>query len=324
MSKLTNNTREEDLDLVHRILSGDENAWANFVDCYTDWVFYTANQWTIRPGQAQKWNELRIFKKRESDRKYTYSEEALDVYIWIMDQLRKKLNNYTGKSALSTYVWALLHSRYLFVDFLRWKYGDPRKIPNALKSASRKEKKVFILLRMRKSMEQVAMEMKTSIQEAEALSKEVVEILRKAGLEDMVLPTVVTELSEDLVNSLKLPETNWENRMALREIYSHFGSALNQLSIEEQGLLRLAYNIDLNSKGILDYYQQIGGDFPGEMHPDTIKPKEINSLLLKLIKKITDILSQQCKNMNNVKISEPIVSLLLKEIGIPEEENWPF
>ncbi|MFQ5753226.1 MAG: hypothetical protein ACE5HI_14635, partial [bacterium] len=96
--KEENKLKNEDAKaFVRRILKGDEQTWAEFVDRFTDWVFYTTNKWTDRPGSVTEWTERRVVQNRSSGKEYSYTEEALDTYLWILEQLRKKLKLYTGK-----------------------------------------------------------------------------------------------------------------------------------------------------------------------------------------------------------------------------------
>ena len=76
----------DDKKFVRRILKGDEQAWSEFVNLYTDWIFYTAYQWTKRSCSASDWQVGRVTIDKNTGKRYAYPEETHDVYIWIMEQ----------------------------------------------------------------------------------------------------------------------------------------------------------------------------------------------------------------------------------------------
>jgi len=223
--KADNQKNSDDKKFVRHILKGDQQAWSDFVNLYTDWVFYTAYQWTKRSCSALDWQAKRVMVNPKTGKKYAYPEETHDVYIWLFKQLQIKLKFYTGdfKVSLSEYVWTVLHSHNFFVDFLRWKYGDPRKIPKALQDAPAEQQQVFVLMRMRKGIEQIAAEVKISIAEAEEIAESVLEKLIKAGLQDMVVTPIAQELKEEVMNVTSKPaKSNTEDYMLLYKVWVEY------------------------------------------------------------------------------------------------------
>ena len=132
MDKADKNALEMDARLVDDVAKGDALAWEEFVRRYTGWVLYGAGRWCERhcPHRFSdvecgvKSLSLRVAGKGAAP-KGDECDEGMDTYIWIMEQLRKRIMRYTGRnsSRLSTFVWRVLNSRELYVDWLRWKYG---------------------------------------------------------------------------------------------------------------------------------------------------------------------------------------------------------
>ena len=123
---------ERDAKLIRSIADGDDDAWAIFVEQFTDWTLYKAKEWCTghcryRAGgyfcglaslQIQRNGNTPVTDLPECD-------EGLDTYIWLFEQLKRKTKKYSGKNdcLLSTYVWTILNSRELHIDWLRWRYG---------------------------------------------------------------------------------------------------------------------------------------------------------------------------------------------------------
>ncbi|MBI3794943.1 MAG: hypothetical protein HY280_09495 [Nitrospinae bacterium] len=130
---------EKDALLVDGIAKGDALAWEEFVRRYTGWVLYRSARWCEKhcpykgSGRACgiKSVSMRMaeieepLKTRWSHSRAGECDEGMDTYIWILEQLEKRIMRYSGRnsSRLSTFVWAVLNSKEFYVDWLRWKYG---------------------------------------------------------------------------------------------------------------------------------------------------------------------------------------------------------
>ena len=120
------------LELVSKISGGDEDAWSAFVEQFTGWVLYKSREWCVKHCQCASGSyfcgltslSLQIDGRRvKTD--LPECDEGLDTYIWLFGQLRRRIRKYTGKNdcLLSTFVWTILNSREIYIDWLRWKYG---------------------------------------------------------------------------------------------------------------------------------------------------------------------------------------------------------
>lgn len=121
-----------DLELVLKISANDDKGWELFVEKFTDWVLYKSKEWCAshcRYSAGQYFCGLTSLslqrEGREIHTELPECDDGLDTYIWIFDQLRRRVKKYTGKNncLLSTFVWTILNSRELYIDWLRWKYG---------------------------------------------------------------------------------------------------------------------------------------------------------------------------------------------------------
>ncbi|MBI4665756.1 MAG: hypothetical protein HY751_05015 [Nitrospinae bacterium] len=123
---------EQDLILVRRVSEGDGEALRSFVETHTRWALYKTREWCVEhcPHRAGgvfcglTGLSLRLNGKIPQNR-LEECDEGMDTYLWIFDQLKRKLKTYTGRNGclLSTYVWTILNSREFYIDWLRWKYG---------------------------------------------------------------------------------------------------------------------------------------------------------------------------------------------------------
>lgn len=121
-----------DIELVAKIVEDDSDAWAIFVERHTDWVLYKAREWCIGHCQhhagtyfcgLQSLSIQRSGNTPQSD--LPECDEGMDTYIWIFEQLKRRIKKYSGKNdcLLSTFVWTILNAKEFHIDWLRWKYG---------------------------------------------------------------------------------------------------------------------------------------------------------------------------------------------------------
>jgi hypothetical protein len=310
---------ESDKEFVARILAGDEKAWAEFVERYTDWVFYKANKW-VRREALQSREKKRKLRNLKSEKEYEYSEAALAVYLWLFQQLRNKLRAYTGKGAyenkasasLSTYVWAVLNSNYLFIDYLKWR---PGYLPKAIQKCAANEQKIFIALRMNSPVDQIAMELRLSVQEVLEMKDRLLEKLAMAGQQDLLLPCTETELSDDIPE----PEANLteDEQVLLKKVVARYSKSVEQLSSEEIRLLQLFYNEELSAKDILEAYKRIDLDLP--VIGKAIKTATFNDVhdsLDRIRAKLLKRFQHACRDLPEAKVTRDTVKTYLEQLGV--------
>ncbi|MBF0170540.1 MAG: hypothetical protein HQK87_05560, partial [Nitrospinae bacterium] len=103
-----------------------------FVELFTDWVLYKAREWCVGhcPHHAGSYRcglvSLRILREGGTvGGGMPECDDGLDTYVWLFEQLKRRVKKYAGKNGclLSTYVWTILNSRELYIDWLRNRYG---------------------------------------------------------------------------------------------------------------------------------------------------------------------------------------------------------
>ncbi len=123
---------EKDLQLVADIYADDGDAWELFVERFTDWVLYKSKEWCTAHCDCSAGTSfcglLSLKLQREGKRVHSdlpECDEGLDTYIWVFGQLKNRIRKYSGKNQclLSTFVWTILNSKEIHIDWLRWKYG---------------------------------------------------------------------------------------------------------------------------------------------------------------------------------------------------------
>ncbi len=123
---------EADRKLVFQISSNNGKAWESFVERFTDWVLYKSKEWCMGHCQysaGQYFCGLTHLSMQRKGKTMASTlpecDEGMDTYIWLFEQLKRRVQKYSGKNKclLSTFVWTILNSRELYIDWLRWKYG---------------------------------------------------------------------------------------------------------------------------------------------------------------------------------------------------------
>jgi hypothetical protein len=307
---------ESDQEFVNRILRGEQQAWAEFVDRFTDWVFYKANRWTRRETFASR-EETHKRRYIKSEKAREYSEAAVDAYIWIFQQLRNKLRAYSGKAALSTYVWAVLNAKYLLVDFLRWRYDNPSYLPKAIQVCAEIEQKVFAGLRARKPLEQIAAQLALPVEQVEKIQETLIEKLIAAGQEDLLLRPVEIELSDELKKILApRPEVSGEERLLLEKVAARFAKSLERLSPEDIRLLQMFYNEELTANEILAAYQRLNMSLPSRKAITESTPKDVFKAIERIKARLLPLFQAECRDLREAIIDSDTVNTFLDQLGV--------
>ncbi len=132
VSKTIPDKVQRDIEIVGKIVADDEKAWEKFVESYTDWTLYKAKEWCVKhcgySAGTYFCGLLSLSIQRGGGSPSSMlpeCDEGMDTYIWIFEQLKRRIKKYSGKNncLLSTFVWTILNSREFYIDWLRWKYG---------------------------------------------------------------------------------------------------------------------------------------------------------------------------------------------------------
>lgn len=111
-----------DLQLVQAIARGEGQAWNTFIQRYGDLVMSAVVSWcetNNRVPESQYTSVLRLIRGNlpEPAEERDMDREGLFVYRYALDELRKRLPRYQGKSSLATFLRLELRDiRHLYMD----------------------------------------------------------------------------------------------------------------------------------------------------------------------------------------------------------------
>lgn len=182
------------------------------------------------------------------------TDEISDTYLWLMKQLVKKCCKYEGKNnaSLSTYLIAVLNSKFTFNDWLKWKYGGTTYIPKCLQHLKNPHQEIFISLRRGKNEIQIADERGIPLEKVKEHKKEIETILDKNNLIDMIEEPVFKNF-DDLKHYLENGTLKPEQTVIINEVIEVVTEALGTLHVYEKRLLLLYWAKGLSSKEIIRF-----------------------------------------------------------------------
>ena len=130
---LNGNSSGEDIEFVQQVLSGNDDACMEFVNKYTEWVLFKIYELMKAHCHYTAKNKIcsllllqRNIKGGDSLPKYeSQCDDCMDSYIWFFEYIKTKLKSYKGinNCSLKTFVWSIINSHSMYIDWLRWKYG---------------------------------------------------------------------------------------------------------------------------------------------------------------------------------------------------------
>lgn len=174
---MVNNNREDELNLVRKIKEGNDKAWKEFVSNYSNLIFSAIRQW-CQPYcrkfyQGCPWNMSSSFQGDTCN-------EVMDMYLFSLEAISKRIVKFRGESRLSTFTVASM--KYIKLDYFREKYGR-LQIPLAVKKGSKISQEVYKLLCRGKEKEDIASQLNISPEEVKEIEKGIREKLRQKGQE---------------------------------------------------------------------------------------------------------------------------------------------
>lgn len=190
-----------DLKWVSRILSGDPEAWNQFVLKFTDRIWRRAWQLCSEACTYNKAAVHCVFHALANNRVQSLSDnrvgcdEGLEIYAFTFDYFFNnkkntgKLKNYDGRSSLETFVASVLHGT-LRVDWIRHKRKirvDQITRPPEIKELPESDGKVFEQMVMQRSPEVIARNLSMTFSEVEASQTRITHALVAKGNLHLVL-----------------------------------------------------------------------------------------------------------------------------------------
>ena len=255
--------REEELKLIKAIKNGDKASWEHFVSNYSDVIFNSIRHW-CQPYCRKShqiylcpWN---LNSKTIASKKETCGD-VIDMYIFSLDALRKRITRFRGESRLSTFIVASL--RYVKLDYFRNKYGR-LQLPLVIKKTPKIMHEVYKLLCKGKDKDYIAAMLDISADEVKDLEFKIRKKLREKGQEWQHLdgwialkrePTpLVNENGDDIIDQtpIHLDITPEE-----REVASYMIDAMKDLSPVKKRLLQLRFQQKLSVSEISSMTEEL-------------------------------------------------------------------
>jgi len=287
---------QKDKEFVDQILKGKEEAWHQFVERFSDAVFYIARKWTYLDCKYADKSDMRKDINPSTGKLISWCDDTIGAYLWLLDQLRNKLETYEGRISLEDFVWSKINSPNLLTDYLRHIYGRLDVFPNIIKKEDELVQIILKLMRMNKSDEQILRilrikyNIEMTIEKLWKIKNHILELLNKVGLKYLVIDDVNIPLGEALITASAFSSTkNYEDRMLL---YLTLLECLEKLDSEEKDILDLIFRLELTAKQIVELYQLTNKKLLGRIESKDIKPNNIYSIRDNSLKKLHDCITQ--------------------------------
>ncbi len=299
-----------DLDFVGRILRDDESAWSDFVNNYTKNIFLRAKSWTKKSNYKPDIDK-RSYPLEGSQNEIIYTDETIDAYLWILEQLKKnKLKAYKGIAPLEHYINSILADKRFMIECIR-KLKGRIKIPKCLQHSSELYKKIFTLMTQDKHEGQIASILNMSFEKVSEIKNEIRDVLRKNGKEDMVIKPVLNDIDDEiLTNNDKQIFNSIEDEI---DIKKEINKATSELKSDERLLLKFYFSDKLSVKQILQSYIEIERSLLDKINPKNIDKKDFLNIIDSIIDKIKQKLQDKHREIKNIKNLNHILEILLNK-----------
>jgi DNA-directed RNA polymerase specialized sigma subunit len=253
------NNREEELKLVRKIKEGNDEAWKNFVLNYSNLIFSAIRQW-CQP-YCRKFYHGCPWNISSSSFQGDTCNEVMDMYLFSLEAISKRIVKFRGESRLSTFTIASM--KYIKLDYFREKYGR-LQIPLVIKKGSKISHDVYKLLCRGKEKEDIAGKLNISLEEVKKMEKEIREKLREKGQEWEHLDgwialksepqPIIIEGDDDIIDVTPPYEDISPEE---REISECLIKALEKLSPVQKRLLQLRFQKRLSVGDIASKYLRV-------------------------------------------------------------------
>lgn len=306
--------------LAQRIRAGDKAAWEEFVNRFTDWVFYCALKFTENDMRYATDDEKLAFPYEVDGKRFYYTEETQEAYLWIFKRLEKKLESYKGDIPLSVFVWCILNTKqsphFLRSEYFKWRYGNANYIPRILQDRPEMMQEVFKLKRRQKTTHQIAKHLEIEEEQVIEYLEKILQLLDKVGLKYLLEPHKYVQLNPDIYD----PPGDYQlDALAIfNDLKDKFKKCLKMLSEEKSCLLRLFYADGLSAKEILDQNVRAKCDSSQQNAAEAkyASEKDVYNALNEARKKLLIYFKKECTDARDYTASQQIVKIFLSQLGV--------
>lgn len=334
-----------DVNWVRQIIAGNSAAWNRFVEQYSDRIW--RRSWQLCHEACPYKRSGNVFCVFHALSKSTVQsvnddrpgcDEGLEIYAFIFDYFYNhkkntgKLKNYDGRSALDTFVGAVLHG-HLRTDWIRHKRKmriDQITYPEEIQRLPRLEQKVFEQMLMQRSTETIARNVGSRVEEVERSQRRVTHALLSNGNLHLILRNPEEGMDDSLQqrkdsNAPRVLNMEW----AINMLWECICAVIKELPEEHKILLDMAFDQELGAKSMLDRTIQLRLKLPvsprsGKMTIHTIYQsidaimKQVGVLLIEQYPNEVDQARQWLgqSDEDRAGISAKGLKALLKEMGL--------
>jgi hypothetical protein len=302
-----------ELELARRICQKHEPEWSRFVQEYTDKVFFLANTWTKKEKRTEYYST-----RSRSGKRYFYTEESVDTWIWVFEQLQKKSCHFKarGKAQFKTYIRVVVASRYLYLDWLEWRYGKTRRSPIALKSLDEVSKRVFTALRRRKSDEVICHDLAISRDQLIIIKDQIFSLLKSKGLLDLIQKPVEVDDSE-IISNARSENMGSDEQFDMENFLDAMAKVVSRLEVWERRLLIMFYDLDMSAEQIVEFCKTRGETGMPADRATTLTPRRLYDLLDEIIQKLYLLFTdEQPRLSKELSVDSKSVRMVFQELGV--------
>jgi len=178
------------------------------------------------------------------------NDDIMDAYLWLVKYVAKKCCYYKGEknARLNTYIHFILGAKYKQVraGWLAHKYGDIRYIPSCISKLSGNHEKIFRLLKRYQDKDIAKQNADCSSEDFDQLSFDIGKTLIKEGKIDLIYPSLMIELNDNI------PQSNKDGPL---ELIKKFKLLIKNLDDIDYELFRMKYWDEYSVREIIEYYQ---------------------------------------------------------------------
>lgn len=321
MNKLTSDESKTapDKEFVKQVLADHKEETARFVDRYTDMVLYRVKKWDGRycPYPTNQCLLTRMYHERKGHRwsgEASSCDNCMDSYLWLFDQLKLKIKGYTGKNgcSLTSFIWNFLHSKEIYIDWKRWKYGRIR-VPKSLDGMTEEEQKVLMLLRFNRDEYSIARELDVSPEQAKELIHDVKTRLIKEGKIHLIDRPVTFSLDQvgaddEESKPYEIPDTaaSTETQLMAGFYRKLLDESIRAMPSDHRRVLRTYYRYGNTAGEILDEIVQ--GQMPNFLE------KEADDLVEDDVYRMVNLAVTEMMDVFNRKLEKQGVRLSLSQM----------
>ena len=236
-----------------------------------------------------------------------------DTYLWLMTkQVILNACKYEGlnQAKLETYLISILNSSYTFNGWLKRKYGNSYTIPKCIREMKEEYWEAFKMMRMRKTVEIIAVKLGKENSEIEEMKNEIRAALAENNLLYMIESVIITGLYKELDSDEDGEEINIKSPDEIRadqpsrkseslDVKSKIKKSIDHLEVWDRSLLTMYWADNMSTAQIIQFIKT-DGHMRNLDNLKIVNDKDIYSNITRIIK----ILYQYIEKEHTIFLTE--------------------